>query len=60
MRITDSPHIGKRCLRSYWLDLSCIREGRTYNKGGGRNLIRDFWKHYFQFFGEPVPDLLDR
>ena len=41
-----SEYMGKRCLRLDWLDLSCIRRGKKYNKGGGRNLIRDFRRHY--------------
>ena len=44
---SDSPYIGKGRVRSDWLDFSCIRRGRTYDKAGGRNLIRDVKKHYF-------------
>jgi hypothetical protein len=33
--------------RSPYLDLSCLRRGRCYDKLGCRNLLRDFRRHFF-------------
>jgi len=33
--------------RSPYLDLSCVRRGRPYDKRGCRYLLRDFRHHYF-------------
>ena len=43
---TEDTHIGQGCIRSEWLNLSCSRR-RHYDKGGGKNLIRDFKRYYF-------------
>jgi hypothetical protein len=45
----DSPsHCGRRLIRRLpYLDLSCIRRGKRYDKRGCRNLLRDFRCRYF-------------
>ncbi len=40
-------HCGHRSTRLPYLDLSCIRRGKAYDKRGCRNLLRDFRRHYF-------------
>jgi hypothetical protein len=45
--VPASAYVGKRCVRANWLDLSRVRVGRSYDKGAGRNLIRDFKRYYF-------------
>jgi hypothetical protein len=41
--IAECPgHVQSECL-----DLSRLRARRVYDKGGGRNLIRDFRRYYF-------------
>jgi hypothetical protein len=45
----DTPwHYGFRSVRRLpYLDLSCVRRGKPYDKQGCRNLLRDFRYHYF-------------
>ena len=44
----DSPwRCGTRSLRLPYLDLSCVRRGKAYDKRGCRNLLRDFRYCYF-------------
>ncbi len=47
VKARNAPYLGKGNIRSEWLDCSCIRHNRTYDKGGGGNLIRDVRQHYF-------------
>jgi hypothetical protein len=43
----DSPTDGKWCTRRPHLDLSWVRRDKSYDKRGGRRLIRDFRRNYF-------------
>jgi hypothetical protein len=47
VRARNAPWLGSGHIRSEWLDLSRIRMNRPYDKGGGRNLLRDFRQYYF-------------
>jgi hypothetical protein len=45
--VKRNSHCGHHTTRLRHLDLSCVRRGKTYDKKGGRNLLRDFRRRYF-------------
>jgi hypothetical protein len=45
--VRRNSHCGHHATRLPYLDLSCVRRGKTYDKKGCRNLQRDFRRRYF-------------
>jgi hypothetical protein len=45
--VKAKSHFGHHATRQPHLDLSCVRRGKTYDKKGCRNLLRDFRRYCF-------------